>query len=543
MRLSKLRTGRFARVRGLVRDDNGQVLLYGAVIAVVLLIFLLVIPNSTHVMTQKVRSQTAADAGAYTGSVWLARGLNLNASLNVGVKSMYTWMTVLTMASALAQALYSDTHDLSVRQMGQGITQALFDNSDPVYVANNVYPQAIQKLAETMQWLGTMQDDIARTFPMVAQTAGGQEACRNASGGDPASQNPGGATLVSTGDTLPTEVNGAGDSLVYFHLLQLAAALDTIPTNDPNIGPATGVILVDPNNLEIRAYYGDSSEWCTVRQVLKRLYKKPVVQTFRHNYTNVIDSGIEYFQSSGGSRYVSYLQGDSWARYVLVCNEGGPHTPFIWPNGRPTPPYKNTAMWTLLNCHPGDARYKIDTVWIENYVVRRSDPAYGRWNVGRWQPGDSILPGVSDSGFEVESSYAYPTDFYTGAESTRGNQGTRVRPRRLSPDADLFTVSFVWRLGDTSQSPFGPAPRLGRAVLPRERVAAPCPMLSVAQARPYLALASPTEEDYFFSPNWEVRLVPIDSAGVYQITSDPRYEANRLSAINLEDLLKYVLLP
>ncbi|MEO0078097.1 MAG: pilus assembly protein TadG-related protein, partial [candidate division WOR-3 bacterium] len=129
------------RIRGLVHDDKGQVLLYGAVIAVVLLIFLLVIPNSTYIMTQKVRIQTAADAGAYTGSVWLARGLNLNASLNVGIKSMYTWMTVLTMASALAQALYSDTHDLSVRQMGQEITQALFDNSDPVYVAGNVYPQ------------------------------------------------------------------------------------------------------------------------------------------------------------------------------------------------------------------------------------------------------------------------------------------------------------------------------------------------------------------------------------------------------------------
>ncbi|MEO0108890.1 MAG: hypothetical protein ABIK62_06965, partial [candidate division WOR-3 bacterium] len=273
--------------------------------------------------------------------------------------------------------------------------------------------------------------------------------------------------------------------------------------------------------------------WCTVRQVLKRLYKKPVVQTFRHNYTNVIDSGIEYFEKSGGSRYTSYLHGDSWARYVLVCNEGGPHTPFIWPNGRPTPPYKNTAMWTLLNCHPGNARYKIDTVWIRNYVVRRSDPAYGRWNVGRWQPGDSILPGVIDSGFEVESSYAYPTDFYTGAESTNHAQGQKLRPRRLNPARGFPVVSYVRRLEDNN-GPLGLGPLLARSLFPRVRVAAVCPMFAVARSELFLAKTSPTEEDYFFSPSWDVRLAPLDSTGVQDIVSDTAYRSHNLGDLNLE---------
>ena len=149
------------------------------------------IPNGTQVTTQKVRAQTAADAGAFTGSVWLARALNLNANMNIGIKSAYTWMTVLTMGEALAKALYSDTLDPSVRAMGQGITLALFGSSNPVTVHSVEYPGSIQKLDTTAQWLYALQDDIAASFHDVAATLGTEEACRNM-GAYPASPAAGG---------------------------------------------------------------------------------------------------------------------------------------------------------------------------------------------------------------------------------------------------------------------------------------------------------------------------------------------------------------
>jgi hypothetical protein len=59
---------------------------------------------------------------------------------------------------------------------------------------------------------------------------------------------------------------------------------------------------------------------------------------------------------------------------------------------------------------------------------------------------------------------------------------------------------------------------------------------------PYLNITSPTEEDFYFSPEWEARLTAVDSAGVQDIVNDPAYVAH-LSSIDLEELRKYVVLP
>ncbi len=532
--------------RRLLRDTSGQVLLLGVIVIIAMIAFMLAIPNGTHATTQKMRAQTAADAGAFTGSVWLARTLNLSANMNVGIKSMYTWMTVLTTAQALAKALYSDTADASVRALGRDVSLALFGSNDPVYVSASIYPQSIQKLAATAQWLYDLQSDIVGNFPTVASTLGSGEARRNISGGNPLSQNPGGMVLVRAASPLSLAYSRSGDSLMYAHLSQLATSLRVIPTNDPNIGPATGVVLIDSHNFEIKAYYGDSSQWCTVRQVLKRMYKKAIIQTFRNIQTSVYDTGAEYFDKPGGGPYTSYLHGDSWARWIVKCNEGGTHTPFIWPNGKPNSPYMNTAHWQLLECHPTNNRYKRDTVWVRKHVVKKSDPCFGKWNTGQWEPGDSILPEckpyVNDSGCVVDSSFAYPTDFFTGAESTRGNQGTRLRTRRLNPGTELYATSFVWRLGSTS-TPFGIGPALGGTLFPRSRTAATAPMLAVARAEPYMALANPTDDDFYFSPSWDVRLTPLDSAGAHDITNDTAYANHNLSSFNLDELRRYVLLP
>jgi hypothetical protein len=503
------------------RNTDGQVLLLGVVVIIALLAFMLAIPNGTHVTTQKMRAQNAADAGAFTGSVWLARALNLNANMNVGIRSMYTWMTALTTAQALAKALYSDTADASVMALGRDISLALFGNSDPVYVSSSIYPLSIQKLAETAQWLYDLQGDIAGSFPAVAQTMGSDQARRNVSGGNPLSQNPGGMVLVRTEDTIPLFVADAGgDSLMYADLMEFANSLQTIPTDDSNIGPATGVVLIDTHDFEIKAYYGDSSEWCTVRQVLGK-YKDYVMQVFYNNTTHVNDSGFRFFDKPGGSLWNAYLQGDSWV------------TPFV------NPP------WSWVGSHPGNNKYKRDTVVIQAHVIRRTDPRFGAWNYSPWTIGDSILSGAQpylNKGDFVDSSSAYPTDFYTGAESTRGNQGTILHLRRLNPDRKLYAVSYVWRLGDNN-APFGLGPAIGGSLFPRSRVAPPCPMLAVARAEPHFARTSPSEEDYYFSPDWDARLTPLDSAGVQDICSDTAYASHNLSSIDLDDLRRYVLLP
>ena len=131
------------------RDTSGQVLLFGVVLVLAILAFLLAMPNGTRVTTQKVRAQTSADVGAFSGSIWLARSLNLTANLNIGIRSVYTWMTVLTVGEALAKALYSDTLDPSVHQLGGDITSALFGSTNPVTVHSNEYPGAIHKLVSS----------------------------------------------------------------------------------------------------------------------------------------------------------------------------------------------------------------------------------------------------------------------------------------------------------------------------------------------------------------------------------------------------------
>jgi hypothetical protein len=521
------------------RDTSGQVLLFGAVLVLAILAFLLAMPNATRVTTQKVRAQTSADVGAFSGSIWLARSLNLTSSLNIGIRSVYTWMTVLTVGEAMAQALQADSHDVSVRTIGQGITSALFGSSNPVTVSYTEYPAAIAKLDTTAQWLYTLQGDLATSFSSVAATLGSQEASRNM-GVYPSTQTAGGYAIVRTNDSVPLLVaNTVGDSMLYADLLRLGPALDTIPTMDPNIGPATGRIIIDPTTWEIRAYYGDSSNWCDVRQRLKRFYKKAVIQEFRNKSTGVIDSAIQY-SGPGGGTYTSYVQGDSWAKWILRCQESGTHTPFIWPNGEPNSPYKNTAAWTLVKCSPTNNKYKMDTCWVKRLRVLKSSVAYSYWNVGKWEPGDSILPGVTDSGFEVESSFAYPTDFYTGAESTVGHKGARVRPRRVNPERAFHTVSYVWQRG-ASSSPYGMSPPLGRTLFPRNAVAPASPLFAVAQAVPFLPGGV---TDFFFEPGWDVRLTALDSVGVADITSDTAFASHTQGSFdNLEDLRKYVLLP
>jgi len=109
----------------LFKDTSGQVLLFAAILVLAIITFMLVVPNATRVTTQKVRTQTAADVGSFTGSIWLSRSLNLNANMNIGIRSVHMWMVVLTMGEAPAQALYNNTRDSPVHASCEELALAL----------------------------------------------------------------------------------------------------------------------------------------------------------------------------------------------------------------------------------------------------------------------------------------------------------------------------------------------------------------------------------------------------------------------------------
>jgi hypothetical protein len=69
-------------------------------------------------------------------------------------------------------------------------------------------------------------------------------------------------------------------------------------------------------------------------------------------------------------------------------------------------------------------------------------------------------------------------------------------------------------------------------------------MFAVARSEPYLTRSAPTEYDYYFAPAWNVKLTPLDSAGVLEIAGDTAFPSHsRGSFDHVEDLRKYVLLP
>jgi hypothetical protein len=531
-------------IRRLLRDTGGQVLLFAAVMVVAIIAFLLAIPNGTQATTQKVRAQTAADVGAFSGSVWLARTLNLNANMNIGIRSVHMWMVVLTMGEALGQALYKDTHDSTVHVMGQQLTLALLGSSDPLTAHSIEYPGAIGKLDTTAQWLRTLQDDITGSFVDLAAALGSEEAGRGV-GAYPASQAAGGRVLVRTNDTIPLLAeNDSGNALLFADLNQLGANLENVPTGDDNVGDAHGTIIVSPTTWDVWAYYTDSSRWYHARQVLQRMYTKCVIQELYNTVNGATDTVIEYRQHPGNWQK-AYIQGDSWGHWLYYSGEpAGQHTPWIWPNGVGKSPYKNSPPWQFVSGHPSDNRYKRDTVWQADLHISKSD-TLASW-VYTWPDTgallDSSLIWLRDSGDVVESSMVHITAIYTGAESTVGHKGGIVPPREVNPAREFQTVAYVWRQG-ASNSPYGLGAPMGGSLFPRGGVAPKSPLFTVSQSVPYLARDNPTQYERFFAPAWDSKLTPLDSAGVLVINSDTEYGGHSRNSFDLEELRKNALLP
>ena len=235
----------------MLHDASGQVLLFGAILVSLLFVFMLVIPNGTRVATQKMRAQTAADVGAFTGSVWLARALNLNANLNVGIKSMYTWVTVLTVGSALAAGALQRHRASTIRGVhGDGTGHLLLRCSEPATPPTDGLPTSstplrVDSLNSTAHWLSDLQDDIVATFHEVAADAWHGRGLPER-GREPAVRGRRrlGAGQEQRHDRRDTPARGGpkGDSLMYSRPASDRRRPGESPTGNPNIGPAVGTI-------------------------------------------------------------------------------------------------------------------------------------------------------------------------------------------------------------------------------------------------------------------------------------------------------------
>jgi hypothetical protein len=316
-----------------------------------------------------------------------------------------------------------------------------------------------------------------------------------------------------------------GDSLLYASMLRLEPALDTIPINDTTIGAATGTIAVDPSDLETKAYYSVSSTMYDVKQVINRKYKYAVRQIYWLERTSSCydaDTATAYFDTKN-QLYNQYLSGSKWIK---------------------TPTAPHGYYWIIYNKTGLTNKWGRDTVVRGKHVCRTPS---SKWNYHPYTSGKGICPDAQPhlaTGDSIDSSMTYAsTDVYVGAESTTGILGPTVRLRRVNPNREFHTVSYVWRQ-EASTSPYGLGAVLGGALFPRSAVAAPSPMVTLARSEPFVAVSTPSASDLYFTPSWDVRLTPMDSAGLSEICSDTGFGGHTHGSFdNLEDLRKYALLP
>lgn len=88
-----------ARLRS---DEGGQVIVFSALILFVLVCVLVVTFDVGSLVHKRISLQNAADASAVSGAAWEARGLNLIASLNQGIVTMFGIMTAYVVVTGIS---------------------------------------------------------------------------------------------------------------------------------------------------------------------------------------------------------------------------------------------------------------------------------------------------------------------------------------------------------------------------------------------------------------------------------------------------------
>ena len=96
----------FLFIHKIKNDQDGQGLLFTALVLLVIVAFVLTVLDVGTVVNRKIQAQTTADAAALTGASLQARTLNILSFMNIGIVACYgliaaillTWAFVCIMA-------------------------------------------------------------------------------------------------------------------------------------------------------------------------------------------------------------------------------------------------------------------------------------------------------------------------------------------------------------------------------------------------------------------------------------------------------------
>ena len=166
------------RLRAFGQDEGGQILAIAVAFALVLVVFLLTMPNVTRVISHKVRTQTAADAGAFSAMTWTARGMNIIHSANYGIAAMYIDMALDATLWGVSAILYYLPFGAT-----QAIAIAIDSNmfkpgSEPVGALDGLV-QDLNRLIGGAELIRDAQDAVLKGIPEYAQYKGDTVALRD----------------------------------------------------------------------------------------------------------------------------------------------------------------------------------------------------------------------------------------------------------------------------------------------------------------------------------------------------------------------------
>lgn len=195
--LHRTRSGAATRRRGdLRRDDRGALMVSGVfmmILSVALLYFMI---GTVKTLQAREGMQDAADASAFAAAVFMARGMNLIALINLLMASLVAILVAIRLTQTFFQVsatlLFSGAWYFGLTAPAATACQTLATN------LNQAYKQAKDPIFEVIEVLHDVQEATSVVVPFVALGAGMLEAAQHHPPAD-------GAFALPAPDSLPVE--------------------------------------------------------------------------------------------------------------------------------------------------------------------------------------------------------------------------------------------------------------------------------------------------------------------------------------------------
>jgi|GEM_PF-3947109 len=507
------------RIRQLGKDKSGQIALFVALFLLPLVLFLFTVPNVTYVTAAKMRAQTAADIGAYTASLWLARGLNLITICNIGIRDMLLMVMAITLILAIAWVL---TLIPVVSSIGFAICLIFFNTSDPASAALGNYPEDVQNLYDSANWLSKREKEIAKAFPVIADAMGSYLAYENMGVDSPRPDRGGVALKMPIGKIELKE----DESKTLLKVLQGYA--EFIRGNDYGLGGSVGGDLKvgGDGRMQMQFTWSNAADSCRAKQ---EYYQRVVVLKF--TYKN--DQGKRYQGSLNRSPWLYRPRDDALYQEYRSFHQLPLSHPII------------EAMGYHLqrNVLPAE-------VFVKEVVY---SPGTAYWPKDKWQPcypeseRKKIHPYIGAPPPKVLRKHLL-SDYYVrgyeilfkvskdgGLADTKEHKTPKLY--RVDPDYKPYALGFTWHKADGSG--FGFEPAFFRSIF---GVGLPFPLTAIAQSEPYLDVKNPSLKDSLFEPKWDARLVPLELTAEKKFRSLSAKYREHKGDIDFEKLIGEILL-